>query len=677
MAHRLTTCTFCGAGCGIYLETAGNQVTGAYPSMSHPTNQGRICVRGWHVHEVASSPDRLKTPLIKQDGQFKEASWEEALSFVAGRLKDIRRKHGPEALAFLNSPRCSNEESYLLQKLARSVIGTNNVDHGAGVYCNNSIRILLDMLGQPATTNSVGELSQSEVIVVDGIDLAIQLPTIGGWVLRAKLRGAKLIVIDTRRHRLAEQADFFLQLRPGSDVMLYGALAKVIVDRGLAATKFIRDHCRDFELFQEKIHAFDLLAAADYCGVPAELIEQAAVAYAKARSAALLYSTGTEARGKESIRSIVNLALLAGQIGREGAGLYALTEHNNLQGVCDMGMLPDRFPGYQPVQDAAFRAKLESLWHGQLSSQPGLGARPLLGNGSRGKIKGLWLCRYDPITTAMFGDADATLKQMELIVVQHLFLTGTAQYAHVILPLVAFGEEQITFTSTERRIQLAQKVIDPPVGPRPAWRQLTDVAQALGADWNYASSAEVMDEIGEVVPFYGGARYDNLERDYGRQWPCTKDKPLGTRFLFEEGVVGRPFRFVPVARPLSDGAGTEAYPFGLIFGHSLYYWHQNVLVQHSETLKRELRVLLLDYPSGFVEVNSDDAKRLGIRDGGSIRLTAASGAATTWARVTPEVKTGTIFVPFFVREVERQLLGAGPEEAGLHARPVYVRLEKA
>jgi predicted molibdopterin-dependent oxidoreductase YjgC len=677
MAHRLTTCTFCGAGCGIYLETAGNQVTGAYPSMSHPTNQGRICVRGWHVHEVASSPDRLKSPLIKKNGKFEEASWDEALSFIAGRLEEIRQKHGAEALAFLNSPRCSNEESYLLQKLARAVIGTNNVDHGTGVYCNNSIRILLDMLGLPATTNSIGELGRSEVIVVDGIDLGVQLPTIGGWVVRAKLRGAKLIVIDTRRHRIAEQADYFLQLRPGTEVVLYGALAKVIVDRGLVAARFIKDHCRDFEPFLEKVHAYDLLAAADYCGVPAELIEQAAVAYAKARCAALLYSTGIEARGKESIRSIVNLALLAGQIGKAGAGLYALTEQNNLQGVCDMGMLPDRLPGYQPMDNAAFRASLESLWRCRLPTKPGLGAQSLLADGGRGKIKALWLCRYDPVTTAIFGDAAATLKQMELVVVQHLFMTGTAQYAHVILPLVAFGEEQISFTSTDRRIQLADKVIEPPTGPRSAWRQITDLAHALGADWNYHSASEVMDEIGEVVPFYGGANYDNLARDYGRQWPCPKDKPLGTRFVFEEGVVGRPFKFVPVAKPPPDADATEAYPFALIFGHSLYYWHQNILVKHSETLKRELRILLLDYPSGFVEINQDDAARLGIRDGGKIRLGAASGSATTWARVTPEVKSGTIFVPFFVREVERQVLGAGPAEAGLHSRPVYVRLERA
>ena len=220
MPHTLTTCNFCGVGCGLYLETAANRVIGAYPSVSHPTNLGRICLRGWHGHEVASSPDRLKTPLLRKNGNLEAVSWDQAFSFVATRLREIRERYGPDALAFLNSPRCSNEEAYLLQKFARAVIGTNNVHHGTGVYCNNSINVLLDMLGVAASTNSVSELAQSEVILVDGVDLARRMPTIGGAVLRAKLKGAKLIVVGTRRHRLVENADLFLQIRPNTETML-------------------------------------------------------------------------------------------------------------------------------------------------------------------------------------------------------------------------------------------------------------------------------------------------------------------------------------------------------------------------------------------------------------------------------------------------------------------------
>jgi len=674
MTQRLTTCTFCGVGCGIYVETAGNQVVGVYPSMSHPTNQGRICVRGWNVHEVISSPDRLKTPLLRKNGRLEEATWEEALGFISKRMQEIRASNGPDAFAFLNSPRCSNEEAYLLQKLARAVIGTNNVDHGAGVYSNNSINVLLDMLGVPATTNSVSELATSEVIVVDGVDLARQMPTIGGVVIRARLKGAKLVVIDTRRHRLAENADFFLQLKPGTEALLYGAMAKVIVDHGCVNLPFVKAHCRGYEAFLAKVHDYDLLAAAAGCGVPAEIIEAVALAYARARSAAILYSTGIETREAEPVEAIVNLALLTGQIGKEGAGIFALTEHNNLQGVCDMGMLPDRLPGYRAVVSEPDRMEVGKIWRAQLPARPGLATSTLLTNRGHGEVRAIWLCRYDPVSTALFGEAANTLQQCELVVAQHLFLTETAKFAHVVLPTTAFGEERVTFTSTERRIQLADQVIDPLRGTTPAWQQLTQVAQALGADWEYGSAAEVMDEIGTVVPFYSGANYDNLARDYGRQWPCTKDRPLGTRYFFSERLPERGFKFVPIARP-PPAAMPGDYPFTLIFGHSLYYWHQNVLIQHSETLKREYHILLLDYPEGFVELNTGDAKQLGIRDGEKIRLHSAVGSAVVAARVTPEMRPGAIFVPHFVRKVQQQIQGATGN--GVSFVPIRVEKEPA
>jgi len=677
MAHVLTTCTFCGVGCGIYLETDGNRVTGAYPSLSHPTNAGRICVRGWHVHEVASSPDRLRTPLLRRHDQLVEVSWEDALDFLTRRMREILNRFGPNAFAFYNTPRCSNEESYLLQKLARAVIGTNNVDHGTGVYSNNSIQVLLDALGVPAATNAVADLAHSDVILVDSVDLGSQLPTIAGWVIRARLKGAKLIVIDARRHRVAENADCFLQLRPGTDVLLYGAMAKVIVDRGLMNQAFISRHCRDYEPWLARIQEFDLLEAASLCGVEPALIEQAAVAYAGARAASLLYSTGAESRSKDSLRSLVNLALLTGQLGRCGAGVFALTEQNNLQGACDMGMLPDRLPGYEPVGNAAFRGELGARWHCTIPAAPGLGVRALLERGGADPVRALWLCRYDPTTTATFCDASAVLGEFDLVVVQHLFKVAATASAHVVLPLVAFGEEEVTFTSTDRRIQLARKVLEPPPGPMPCWQQLTRVARGLGADWHYNTAAEVMDEIAQVVPFYSGASHQNLGRDYGRQWPCTLDQPLGTTRLFEGAQPHHGFRFAPVRKPATSPLPTEGYPVAMVFGQSLYYWHQSVLIQNSETLRRELRVLLLDYPEGFVEMNEADAKSLGVRDGFRIRLVAPGGTATTTARVTGEIRAGTLFVPFFVRQVVKQILGPGATTLGNMSRPVFVRVEKA
>jgi predicted molibdopterin-dependent oxidoreductase YjgC len=290
-------------------------------------------------------------------------------------------------------------------------------------------------------------------------------------------------------------------------------------------------------------------------------------------------------------------------------------------------------------------------------------------------VRGIWLCRYDPVSTAFFGDAAHALEQCELVVAQHLFLTESARYAHVVLPTTAFGEERVTFTNTERRIQLAEQVIDPLPGTTPAWQQLTQVAQAMGAEWKYGSAADVMDEIGTVVPFYSGAGYHNLASEYGRQWPCTKNHPLGTRSLFAEGLPAKGFKFVPVASRAQDAAVPNEYPLTLVFGHSLYYWNQNVLIQHSETLKREYRILLLDYPEGFVEMNPDDAKQLGIRDGQKIRLLAASGSAVTAARVTPEVRVGAVFVPYFVRQVQQQIRSS--TENGVQLIPVRVEKEAA
>ena len=672
MPHSLTTCTFCGVGCGLYLETADNRVIGAYPSVSHPTNAGRICLRGWHGHEIASSPDRLKTPLIKKNGKFREVSWDEAFDFIATRLREIRDRCGPDALAFLNSPRCSNEEAYLLQKFARAVIGTNNVHHGTGVYCNNSINVLMEMLGVAATTNSVSELAESDVIVVDGVDLARRMPTIGGAVLRAKLKGAKLIVVGTRRHRLVENADLFLQIKPATEAMLYGGIAKVIVDRGLVDAAFIKTRCQNYDAFLEQIHQYDLLESAEACDVPAELIEEAAVAYAHAKSAALLYSTSMQERTKASIQAVVNLVLLTGNLGKPGAGLFALTEQNNLQGVCDMGMLPDRLPGYRLVTDGTARAELETVWKTKIPATPGVGSRTILANIEPGKVKALWLCRYDPVSTSLF-DVAASFKQFELIVVQHIFLTETAErYADVVLPTTAYGEERVSFTNTERRIQLAEQVVEPTPGLTPAWEQVTRVARLMGADWNYKSAADVMEEIRETVPFYSGVSYENLAREYGRQWPCTKDHPLGTRYLFARPNSDKPFKFVAVAKPELAAKVSRNFPLILVCGSSLYYWNQNVLVRHSETLRREYSILLTDYPQGFVEVNPDDAERMGIRDGKKVRVSSESGSGVSTARVTKEVRKGTVFVPYFERQLEQQLLGGGRDGTAL----VPVRVER-
>jgi predicted molibdopterin-dependent oxidoreductase YjgC len=675
MAQTLTTCTFCGVGCGIYLETSGNEIIGTYPSMSHPANCGRICIRGWHVHEVASATDRLKQPLIKKNNTFQPVSWSEAYDFIAKRLTDIKSKYGPDAIGFLNSSHCGNEDGYILQKIARAVIGTNNVDQGTALYHSNSIRALSATLGVAAATNSIAELMKSDVIIVSQIDLGRQLPTIGGWVIRAKLGGAKLIVIGSRRNRVAEHADYFLQTTPFTEAFLYGALAKVIVDRGLMDLDFVRQRCNAYELFLKNTESFDVLQAASLCGLSPDLIEQAAITYAKASNAMILYSTGAEASGRDLLHSMANLALLTGNIGKPGAGIMPLTEHNNLQGACDLGMIPSYLPGYVPIRNLEERKRFEKFWDRPLPDRRGMDTSMMLG--TRGNLKAIWLDRHNPVVSATQCDASVALQKMEFVVLQNLFMTPTAQYAHVILPTAAYGEETVTFTSLERRIQLAQKAVEPPSGLTSAWCQVVEIAGRLGVEWRYDTSSDVMNEIGRIVPFYEGANYENLAQHYGRQWPCTHDRPLGTPYLFADQSGVRQFSFVPINQLPPATRTTAEFPFVLMFGRSLYYWHQNTMVQHSETLKREYGILLLDYPEGFVDINPEDAEALKIRDGMKIRLISGVGSATTYARVTNEIRQGTIYVPFFLQDIAKQILGPAGTEYRAGSRTIYVKVEKA
>jgi predicted molibdopterin-dependent oxidoreductase YjgC len=671
VSQHLSTCTFCGVGCGIYLETEGNRITGVYPSMSHPANSGRICVRGWHVHEVASASDRLQSPLIRKNGQLVPVGFEEAYDYVAESLLAIKKKYGPDAIAFLDSSRCSNEDGYVFQKFARAVIGTNNVDQGTNFYRATTVDVLRKMLGVAAATNPIGDIFNSKAIIVNEIDIGNQLPTIGGHIIRAHQQGTKLIVVGQRRHRVAEHADIFLNIKPATEVYLYAAMIKIIIDRGLADINFIRSRCNGFKNLVNNIKAFDILNAARKCDVDPVLIEQAAILFAQNTPGMLLFSAGSEKMMESSLIAMVNLALLTGNVGKIGGGILPLSEHNNSQGGCDMGVLPQYLPGYVPVGDPQGCGRIEKAWGVATPRNAGLNAAGMFAQST--PIKALWLDRHNPVVSAQYRDAAEVLKNMEFIVLQNLFMTKTAEHAHVVLPVAAFGEENVTFTSTERRIQRAVKVVEPPPGHPSAWQQVCEVAKRMGASWKYQSADDVLAEIAATVPDYGAVGTENLTRDYGRQWPCTLDNPLGTPTLFTEEKQSRRFLFVNVQAAPPEIAASDAYPLTLLFSHSSYYWHQNTLVRHSETLKREYGILLLDYPKGFVEINDEDAKKLSVRDGQPIRLVSERGASNTFARVTSEVRSGIICVPFFLQDVMRSICSS---DTGVCEDNVHVRIEK-
>jgi predicted molibdopterin-dependent oxidoreductase YjgC len=672
VSHHLSTCTFCGVGCGIYLETQGNEITGVFPSMSHPANNGRICVRGWHVHEVASSTDRLLTPMVRKGGTLVPVSLDEAYDFIARRLTEIKAAYGPDSIGFLDSARCANEDGYLLQKFARAVVGTNNIDQGTSFYRTTTVDVLRSMIGIAAATNPIADIFQSKVIIVNEIDIGQQLPTIGGAIIRAHLNGAKLIVVGERRHRVAEHADIFLNTKPDTEGFLYAAMAKIIIDRGLVDLEFIRSRCRGYDDFLNNIKSFDILFAARRCDIDPALIEQAALMYAQNAPGMLLYSAGAEEIVNDALRAMVNLVLLTGNLGKHGSGIIPLAEHNNAQGGCDMGVMPQYLPGYVPLNDAQGRSRIGKCWNRDIPTGKGLNAAGMFAADSG--IKALWLDRHNPVVSASYKDAGDVLKHMEFVVLQNLFMTKTAQHAHVILPVVAFGEEDVTFTSTERRVQLTAKAIEPPAGLRSAWQHLVEVANRMGSSWPYRTSRDVLAEIAAVVPQYGAISHENLSHAYGRQWPCTPDHPTGTPMLFAQDMPEQPFNFANLRPSPPEEMGLKDFPFVLSIGHSLYYWHQNTLVRHSETLKREYGILLLDYPEGFVEINPDDAKKLSIRDGQRIKLVSPAGEAQTFARITSEVRIGIVFVPFFLQDVMRSICLSAE---ACHGTSIHVRIEKA
>lgn len=671
MPHILTTCTYCGVGCGVYLTTDGVRITGVFPSSSHPCNKGRLCIRGWHLHELAMSPHRMYRPLVRKNGTLEPVSWIEAFAFIHKKLNECISKYGPSSIAFYTGPRSSNEDAYLLQKFARVIIGTNNVDHGAGAYSNASLDILMEMMGIPGSTASIEDIMKAEVILIDEIDLAKQLPTIGGWILHAKDHGIKIISVNPRLDVISKQADIHLNLRPGTELWLYGAIGKFLIEKNFVNHEFLTQYCDNVEVAIKAFLEFDISKASKVCDIPSERIEEAATILGKANRIIVMYSTGLEVREPNGLRALLNLVLLRGGVGRSGAGILALTEHCNLQGTCDVGALPRFFPGYRSVKDLEARKEFERIWKIRLSPDFGISAQECFQEGEKTPIKAVWLLRYDPMIASTLLKVEEALAEMELVIVQDLFPTRLLDYATVVIPTPAFGEEEGTFTNTERRVQKLSKAKEPPFEIIPAWKVLTKLADLWGHSWRYEKAADVFDEIKRVVPFYAGIDYYNLSTPYGVRWYHGIEN-----FQEPQACVdfNKKLRMSRISVPFIEVDAGQDYPFALVFGRHIYYWNLDPYVQNSETLKREYRVLLLDYPDGFVELHPKDALQIGVKDGQRVKIISPMRDVETVVRITEEVRPGTIYVPFYVREVVKGIWKDNGEIGSL-TRPIFVRVE--
>jgi formate dehydrogenase alpha subunit len=647
MKRTFTVCPYCGTGCMFYLLSDGGRLAGVEPSRNHPVSRGGLCVKGWNAFSFVGHPDRLTVPLVRKEGQLVPVSWEEALERVAAGLRAVQEKHGKDSIMFASSAKATNEENFLLMKLARRVFGTNNIDHCARLCHSSTVVGLKETFGSGAMTNSIDCIDKADLIFVIGSNTTEQHPLIGSRIINAARNGARLIVADNRIIRLARHADLHLRHRNGSDVALLMAMMHVIISEGLEDRDFIDSRTEGYGGFAESVREWTPERAALLTGLSADEIAAAARLYAKAGSAMIFYSMGItqHTHGVDNVRCIANLAMLTGNLGKEGAGVNPLRGQNNVQGGCDMGALPDLFSGYQKTSDPTVREKFEKVWGGgALPDTPGYPLTLAMNAALNGEIKGMFFMGENPvISDPDQAHATAALKSLDLLVVQDIFLTETAQLADVVLPAACFAEKDGTFTNTERRIHLVKKAVDPPGEAKADWEIICGLAAAAGfSGMNYENTSEIMDEIASLTPIYAGVSHNRLT-PFGLQWPCPDAAHPGTLVLHKENFTRGQGRFVPVAyRPSAENPDAD-YPFVLTTGRTYFHWHTGTMTRRTHLLDREER-------RAFVEINPDDAAKLEIKNGGRATLSSRRGEVTVFAKITAAVPPGVLFMPFHFAE---------------------------
>ena len=641
-----TICPYCGCGCTIVLNVRDDRIVQVTGRPDLGVNEGLLCVKGRFGFDFLSSDERLRTPLIRRDGKLAPASWQEALSFVARRLTEIKRRFGPDAIGSLSSAKCTNEENYVMQKFTRAVIGTNNVDHCARLCHASTVAGLARAFGSGAMTNSIEDFDVTDCVFVIGSNTTECHPVIGAAIKRAVLhRNVPLIVADPRSIELTEFAAVHLRQKGGTDVALINAMMHGILTEHLEDRQFIAERTESFEDLRQAVQPYTPELAETITGVRAADIVRAARLYAEAPAASIVYSMGItqHTTGTDNVLSLANLAMLTGNVGKPGAGVNPLRGQNNVQGACDLGALPNVYSGYQRVDDPPVRAKFEKAWGASLPAAPGLTVVEMINAADEGKLKALYVMGENP----MLSDPDVNhvehaLRKLDLLVVQDIFLTETAALADVVLPAAAFAEKDGTFTNTERRVQRVRKAIDPPGQARTDWEILCDLAGRMGYQMSYADASAIQDEITALTPSYAGITYDRLERG-SLQWPCPDADHPGTPYLhkvrFARGL-GKfhAVEFVP-ARELPDAE----FPFLLATGRILQHFHTGTMSRRSGVLDELVSV-------GAIEIHPADAERIGAGDGAKVRVISRRGQIEIAARVTDRVAPGSVFLAFHYRE---------------------------
>jgi len=646
----VTTCAYCGVGCSFKAEMRGEELVRMVPWKDGKANRGHSCVKGRFAYGYSTHKDRITRPMIREkiSDPWKEVTWEEALSHVASEFRRIQYQYGRGAVGGITSSRCTNEETYLVQKLIRQGFGNNNVDTCARVCHSPTGYGLGQTYGTSAGTQDFDSVEESDVIMVIGANPSAAHPVFASRMKKRIRQGAKLIVLDPREtetvNSVHAKADYHLPLKPGTNVAVVTALAHVIVTEGLFDEAFIRERC-DWSEFEdwasfvaEERNSPEVIGP--LAGVDPEVIRGAARLYATGGNGAIYYGLGVteHSQGSTTVMAIANLAMATGNIGRRGVGVNPLRGQNNVQGSCDMGSFPHELPGYRHISGDAVRDIYESLWGVKLDNEPGLRIPNMLDAAVEGTFKGIYIqgediLQSDPDTKHV----SAGLAAMECVVVHDLFLNETANYAHVFLPGSTFLEKDGTFTNAERRINRVRKVMSPKNGLAD-WEVTQKLAQAMGLNWDYAHPSQIMDEIAQTTPSFAMVSYDYLDRMGSVQWPCNEKAPEGTPIMHVDGFVRGKGKFIRTEYVPTDEKTGPRFPLLLTTGRILSQY--NVGAQTRRTAN------VVWHAEDVLEIHPHDAEQRGIRDGDWVRLASRSGETTLRADVTDRVAPGVVYTTF-------------------------------
>ncbi|EGO9008350.1 MULTISPECIES: formate dehydrogenase subunit alpha [Enterococcus] len=637
-----TTCPHCGTGCQMNLLVKNNRLVGVEP-LDGPANKNLLCVKGkFASYKFVGSGDRLTEPLIKRNGIFEPASWEEALTLVSSKFNEIKAENGPDALAGFSCSRATNEDNYVFQKMVRAAFGTNNVDNCARVCHSASVHGLAQTLGSGAMTNPIADITEDvDMILLVGSNPEEAHPVIGAQIRQAIQRGTQVVVVDPRKINLVKDSALHLQVQAGTNVAFANGMMHVILKEGLADRHFIEERTEGFLDLEKMVADYTPEKVAEICHIHPEDLIQAARMYAKAEKAPIIYCLGVteHSTGTEGVMSMSNLAMLVGKVGKPGCGVNPLRGQNNVQGACDMGCMPYDFPGYQKVNNPEVIDKFEKAWHVPLNRNTGLTSTKVLPAATAGNVKGLYIFGEDPIVTDPdTGHVRQALESLDFLVVQELFMTETAAYADVVLPGISYAEKDGTFTNTERRVQRVRKAVEPRGQAREDYEIFCEVMTRMGYPCAYESAKEIMKEISAVTPSFGGINYERLEKE-SLQWPCRSLTDPGTPIMHVGSFARGKGLFKAIPYKQAQELPDEEYPYLMSTGRMLYHYNTRAMTGRTEGINQIAN-------HSYIEINAVDAQALGIQEGDKVEVHSRRGKIETYAAVGNRVFPQEVFMTF-------------------------------